>query len=128
MAAKKTAAKTTAKKAATAKKPTKKVTKKVVAPIEVTEPVAIEKKRRRISKKAVLLTVLGLIIVLTPSIYFYNKYQDSQQKLKHPELSAKEENQALINKVAKHACCRQMSSQLLLPSQMRPSSVTRTSL
>lgn len=87
-----------------AKKPAaKKVTKKVVeAPVE---PVVVEKKRRflRVSKKAVLLTIIGLIVILTPSVYFYNKYQDSQQKLKNPELSAKEANRALIGKVSKHA-------------------------
>lgn len=48
------------------------------------------------------LLVIILIIAVAAAVYFYTKYQGSQDKLKHPEVLAKIETQSLIDKVGKH--------------------------
>jgi hypothetical protein len=48
--------------------------------------------------------VVGIILVLAigSSIYFYTKYQDTQNKLNHPELSANKTSSELVKKVSAH--------------------------
>lgn len=57
-----------------------------------------------ISNKKILffgLAALVIIVMLTPSIYFYTKYQSAQKVLQDPAALTAKENQALIDKVSK---------------------------
>lgn len=49
---------------------------------------------------------LALLVIVVAAVasafYFYSKYQDSQEKLKNPDILAKAERQVLLEKVSKH--------------------------
>ncbi len=49
----------------------------------------------------VLAIIIAVIAVLVAGFFFY-KYQDSQNKLKHPDQVAKEQTAALVDQVGKH--------------------------
>lgn len=49
--------------------------------------------------KGNLLVVVLLLAAVGSSVYFYTKYKDSQDKLKHPEIIAKAETDVLVAKV-----------------------------
>ncbi len=57
----------------------------------------------KLKGKSLLVLALLLIIAIASSFYFYSKYHDVQNKLKHPEVVVKTETQSLIDKVSKHA-------------------------
>lgn len=52
--------------------------------------------------KASPLVLVILILAIAAATFFYTKYRDSQNKLKHPEVVAKAETQTLVGKVGKH--------------------------
>ncbi len=59
--------------------------------------------RRSLRKfKASPLVLLILILAIAAATFFYTKYYDSQDKLKHPDVLAKAETQSLVEKVSKH--------------------------
>lgn len=57
----------------------------------------------KLKGKSLLVLALLLIIAIASSFYFYTKYNDAQNKLKHPEVVVKTETQSLVDKVSKHA-------------------------
>src|SRR5437870_155565 len=62
------------------------------------------KKSSKILKRfgATGLLVIVLFIAVVAAVFFYIKYQDSQDKLKHPEALTKVETQSLVEKVGRH--------------------------
>lgn len=48
------------------------------------------------------IVLLILILAIGSSVFFYTKYRDSQNKLKHPDVIAKAETASLVEKVGKH--------------------------
>lgn len=56
----------------------------------------------RVKNKSLILLVVVLVAALASSFYFYQKYQDSQYKLKHPEVAAKAQTRTLVQRVGKH--------------------------
>lgn len=54
-----------------------------------------------LSKKTIVLALIVIIIAAFPSLYFYNKYQKTQQLLKNPNQVNKEEIKSLVSKVGK---------------------------
>jgi len=58
--------------------------------------------RRSLRKfKASPLVLLILIVAIAAAVFFYSKYHDTQNKLKHPDVVAKAETAALVAKVGK---------------------------
>lgn len=67
------------------------------------------------SGNIVLGILLGALIALIPSYYFYSKYQDTQKKLKNPQLVSQEE----VKKVTKS-----LSVLMALPKDETPELAT----
>lgn len=66
------------------------------------QPSRKQSKTKLKNNKSRVAIVLVLLLAIGSSVYFYNKYQDSQNKLKHPEIVAKAETKSLIERVGKH--------------------------
>lgn len=60
------------------------------------------RKSFRLKSKPVAALVLVLIVAVASSVYFYTKYKDSQDQLKHPETVAQAQTNDLIVQVARH--------------------------
>ena len=45
--------------------------------------------------------IIILIVAIAAAVFFYTKYQDSQDRLKHPDTIAKAETQSLVEKTGK---------------------------
>lgn len=79
---------------------------------------AAKKKRKKSLAKRLGLSAGGLILLiaaLAAAFYFYTKYQDSQDKLKHPEKLAQVQTEDLVTKVSRH---------LQLPTDEKPTVAT----
>lgn len=50
----------------------------------------------------ILVLALALIIAIGTSLYFYNKYQQSQEQLKNPQSALQAQTQDLVDQVSKH--------------------------
>ncbi len=59
---------------------------------------------RRLIRKIGLsgLLVIILVIAIAAAVVFYKKYQDTQNKLKHPEIVAQATTKSLVEKVGRH--------------------------
>ena len=78
-------------------------------------------RRRRLKRPSLKLLqtqplfLLAIVIAVGLAIFFYTKYNDSQDKLKHPEVVAQAQTQALVDKVSQLA---------ILPSGEQPTVAT----
>jgi len=54
------------------------------------------------NKKRLAVVAIFLVVAILPSLYFYNKYQDSQAAIKNPTAAQKDEATKLVLKVKKH--------------------------
>lgn len=61
--------------------------------------------------------LIGLVLALIPSYYFYTKYQDAQNKLNNPDIVAKAEIQSVTDKLSKL---------MVLPKDEQPTVATVT--
>jgi len=87
------------------------------APKPQPAPVAKKKKKKGLARPLGLSAggLLLLIAAIAAAFYFYTKYQDSQDKIKHPEKLAQVQTDDLVAKVGRH---------LQLPSDEKPTVAT----
>ena len=69
------------------------------------QPAPVKKKKKKSLAKRLGLSgaaLFLLIVAIAAAAFFYTKYQDSQDKLKHPERLAAAQTQNLVQKVGEH--------------------------
>jgi uncharacterized protein HemX len=73
------------------------------APVPKAKPAPVKKRKKSLAKKLGLSggALLILIVAIGAAIFFYTKYQDSQNKLKHPEVLAQQQTHSLVDKVGR---------------------------
>jgi negative regulator of sigma E activity len=73
------------------------------APAVKTKAAPVKKKKKGLAKKLGMSggALLILVAAIAAAVYFYSKYQDSQNKLKHPEVLAQQQTETLVDKVGR---------------------------
>ena len=71
------------------------------------QPVAPKRQKKGLSRLirgfgASGVLIIILIVAIAAAVFFYTKYQDSQDRLKHPDILAKAQTQSLVEKAGKH--------------------------
>lgn len=73
------------------------------APAPKAKPAPVKKRKKSLAKKLGLSggALLILIVAIAAAVFYYSKYQDSQNKLKHPEVLAQQQTHSLVDKVGR---------------------------